>query len=368
MSADGILRPGPADPTRTPLLTPASLGYHMPAEWRRHKATWLSWPKDPVTWPERVPQVQEIFLRMMELLSPHEMVNVLVDDDAAADAVRRRLTWPEATPHAHGGVRLHTVPTVDSWIRDYGPNFLVRASDGAVAFNDWAFNAWGGKYETLMADTKVPSRLAPALGLPRFEPGLVMEGGSIEVNGRGVVMTTEQCLLNPNRNPHLGRDEIEHALCDYLGVQEVLWLGEGVAGDDTDGHIDDIARFVAADTIVCAVEEDPADANYEVLQDNLRRLALARDLSGQPYRVIQLPMPGPVMAETDRLPASYANFYIANRVVLLPVFGHANDQRAVDLLQPLFPDRQVIAINCEPLVWGMGAIHCVTQQQPASGV
>lgn len=363
------------DTSRTPLLTPSALGYHMPAEWRRHEATWFSWPKDPVTWPDRVPQVQEIFLRMVAELAPHEIVNLLVDDDETARTVRARLAAvPDApplglpiSPARAKGVRLIVLPTVDSWIRDYGPNFLIRAADGAVAFNDWGFNAWGGKYETLMADNTVPARLASSLGLPRFDPGLVMEGGSIDVNGQGIVMTTEQCLLNRNRNPHLGRTEIEKALCDYLGVQQVLWLGEGVAGDDTDGHIDDIARFVSPDTIVCAVEEDPADPNHEPLQDNVRRLQLARDQAGRPFNVITLPMPGAVMAESDRLPASYANFYIANDIVLLPVYGHANDQRALDILQPLFPTRRVVAIDCEPLVWGMGAIHCVSQQQPAAG-
>jgi len=336
----------------------------MPAEWHRHAATWLTWPKDPVTWPDRVPQVRTIFVRMMELLAEHEVVNVLVDDEDARRDVEQRLTWPQAK-----NVRLHLVPTVDSWIRDYGPNFIIRnddAQDGRVAFNQWGFNAWGDKYETLKADARIPSLLAPTLAMPRFEPGIVLEGGSIDVNGAGVVMTTEQCLLNANRNPKLTREEIEQKLRDYLGVRDVLWLGEGVAGDDTDGHIDDIARFVSADTIVCAAEEDPTDANYHPLQDNVRRLQLAHDQNGRKFNVITLPMPGRVMADNDPLPASYANFYIANNVVLLPVYGHANDQRAVDILQPLFPDRRVVPINCEPLVWGMGAIHCVTQQQPAS--
>ena len=347
--------------------TPASLGFRMPAEWHRHEATWFSWPKDPVTWPDRVPQVREIFLRMIEVLAEHEIVNLLVDDEEAASDVRRRMTWPQAK-----NVRLHLVPTVDSWIRDYGPNFLVH-EDGRVAFNDFGFNAWGGKYETLMADTRVPTLLAPIIGLPRFaREDVVLEGGSIDVNGAGVVMTTEQCLLNENRNPHMDRAEIERVLCDYLGVRNVLWLGEGVAGDDTDGHIDDIARFTDVSTIVCAMEEDPTDANHHILADNVRRLELARDANGRPYRVVTLPMPGPVMADAEepggedvRLPASYANFYIANNVVLLPVFGHANDRRAADILQPLFPGRRVVPINCEPLVWGMGAIHCVSQQQPA---
>ncbi len=335
----------------------------MPAEWHRHAATWLTWPKDPVTWPDRVPQVRTIFVCMMELLAEHEIVNVLVDDEDAKREVEQRLTWPQAK-----NVRLHLVPTVDSWIRDYGPNFIIRdgnAQDGRVAFNQWGFNAWGDKYETLKADARIPALLAPTLDMPRFEPGIVLEGGSIDVNGAGIVMTTEQCLLNPNRNPKLTREEIEQKLREYLGVRDVLWLGEGVAGDDTDGHIDDIARFVSADTIVCAAEEDPADANSHPLQDNVRRLQLARDANGRPFNVITLPMPGRVMADNDPLPASYANFYIANNVVLLPVYGHANDQRAVDILQPLFPNRRIVAINCEPLVWGMGAIHCVTQQQPA---
>ncbi len=342
--------------------TPAALGYRMPPEWHRHAATWLTWPKDPVTWPDRVPQVRTIFVRMMELLAEHEIVNVLVDDEAAQRDVESRLTWPQAK-----NVRLHQVPTVDSWIRDYGPNFIIRddhTQDGRVAFNQWGFNAWGDKYESLKADARVPSLLAPKLAMPTFDPGIVLEGGSIDVSGAGVVMTTEQCLLNPNRNPKLTREEIEQKLRDYLGVRNVLWLGDGVAGDDTDGHIDDIARFVSPDTIVCAAEEDPADANYQPLQDNVRRLQLARDANGRQFNVITLPMPGRVMADNDPLPASYANFYIANNVVLLPVYGHANDQRAVDILQPLFPNRRVVSINCEPRVGGMGAIHCVTQQQP----
>ena len=353
------------------VATPAALGFRMPAEWHRHEATWFTWPKDPITWPDRVPQVREIFLRMIEVLAEHEIVNLLVDDEEAAADVRRRITGSPMGPQAKN-VRLHLVPTVDSWIRDYGPNFVVH-DDGRVAFNDFGFNAWGGKYETLKADSRVPKLLEPIIGLPRFPcDGVVLEGGSIDVNGAGVVMTTEQCLLNGNRNPTLNRAEIERVLCDYLGVRHVLWLGEGVAGDDTDGHIDDIARFTDASTIVCAMEEDPADVNHHILADNVRRLELARDANGQPYRVVTLPMPGPVMADAEepggeevRLPASYANFYIANNVVLLPVFGHANDRRAVDILQPLFPGRRVVPINCEPLVWGMGAIHCVSQQQPA---
>jgi agmatine deiminase len=347
--------------------TPTELGYHMPAEWRRHQATWLTWPKDPLTWPDRVPLVEDIFLQMMAALAPHEQVNLLVDNAEAGQEVRRRFDFAGAE-----NIRFHQIPTVDSWIRDYGPNFLVNSKE-ELAYNDWIFNAWGNKYEELKQDDSVPARLKSSLLVPRFAPGIVMEGGSIEVNGAGVVMTTEQCLLNPNRNPELNQVEIEDYLRGFLGVQKVLWLGEGIVGDDTDGHIDDIARFVSPTTIICALEEDPADANYKLLKENLDRLEHATDVNGQAFEVVTLPMPGVVGAsndtsarQLDRLPASYANFYIANNVVLAPIFGHANDTRAIEILQGLFTDRRVVGINCEPLVWGMGTIHCVTQQQPAT--
>lgn len=341
--------------------TPAELGFYMPPEWHRHAATWLTWPKDPLTWPERVPQVEEIYLQIMAALAPHELVNLLVDDEATEASVRARCKFD-----GRENVRFHRIPTVDSWIRDYGPNF-IRNGRGDLAYNDWIFNAWGDKYEELKRDDAIPKRLESVLGVPRFEPGIVLEGGSIEVNGAGTVLTTEQCLLNPNRNPHLDRDGVETYLKNYLGAEKVLWLGEGIVGDDTDGHIDDIARFVAPDTIVCALEEDPADPNYELLQDNYRRLQLARDAHGAAFRIETLPMPGIVGGREgdDRLPASYANFYIANNVVLLPVFNHANDTRAADTLQHLMPERRVVQINAESLVWGMGTIHCLSQQQPA---
>lgn len=343
--------------------TPVEGGYAMPAEWHPHDATWLTWPKDPVTWPDRVPAVQEIYLQFLEALTPHESVQLLVDDADVEAEVRRRCLGREIV-QTH--LVCHHVPTVDSWIRDYGPNFLL-GPDGTVAFNHWDFDAWGGKYETLARDADVPTRLEVLASMPRFTPGIVLEGGSIDVDGQGTVLTTEQCLLHPNRNPSLTRDEIESCLRSYLGVSQVLWLGEGIEGDDTDGHVDDITRFVGHDTIVTAVEADPADANHGPLRDNLRRLEAARNAAGQPYRIVTLPMPGRVMAGDDRLPASYANFYIANGVVLLPVYGHANDAAAVEAMQSVFPTRKVVPIDCEPLVWGMGSIHCVTQQQPRGG-
>jgi agmatine deiminase len=345
---------------------PSELGYRMPAEWQRHSATWLTWPKDPETWPDRVLQVEEIYLQMMAALAPHEVVNLLVDDAETEATVRARCFFSGAE-----NIHFHHVATVDSWIRDYGPNFLLSERGGSqLAYNDWIFNAWGNKYEELRQDNSIPARLESVLRVPRFEPGIVMEGGSIEVNGAGCVLTSEQCLLNPNRNPRLSKEEIEQYLKSYLGVEKVLWLGEGIVGDDTDGHIDDIARFVAPNVIVCATEDDPEDANYELLQDNLRRLQTMTDVQGRPFEIVTLPMPGVVGGTStdkrnlDRLPASYANFYIANEVVLAPVFGHANDARAVETLARLFTTRRVVPINCEPLVWGMGTIHCVSQQQP----
>jgi agmatine deiminase len=344
--------------------TPAELGFRMPAEWQPHQSTWLTWPKDPETWPGRVGQVEEIYLQMIAALTPHETVDLLVDDEETEQIVRRRSGSTSAA-----NIRFHLIKTVDSWIRDYGPNFLIgRGGEGA--FNDWIFNAWGNKYDELKKDDDVPRKLEPFLKQRRFSPGIVMEGGSIEVNGAGCVLTTEQCLLNSNRNPQLSPKEIAQYLKDYLGITKVLWLGEGIVGDDTDGHIDDIARFVAPNVIVCALEDDPQDANYEILQDNLARLRSMTDVAGKAFEIVTLPMPGVVggtstsSRDLDRLPASYANFYIANNVVLAPVFGHKNDTRAVETLQRLFPDRRVVPINCEPLVWGMGTIHCVTQQQP----
>jgi agmatine deiminase len=349
------------------IQTPAELGYHMPAEWRRHAATWLTWPKDPLTWPDRVPQVEEIYLQMMAALTPNETVHLLVDNEATEAAVRARCTF-----EGRENIRFHQLETVDSWIRDYGPNFLVNHHD-ELAYNHWIFNAWGNKYEELKRDSSIPARLEPLLGVPRFEPLMVLEGGAIDVNGAGCLLTTEQCLLNTNRNPKLSREEIEQRLKNYLGVQKILWLKEGIAGDDTDGHIDDIARFVSARKIVCVSEDDPADENYELLRENLRLLQGMTDIHGEAFEIVTLPMPGLVAGSEgigernlERLPASYANFYIANGVVLVPIFGKENDKSAVKIIQGLFPDRRVVAINCEPLVWGMGTIHCVTQQQPDS--
>jgi agmatine deiminase len=337
----------------------------MPAEWEPHAATWLAWPHNTVTWPDQLPQVQQLFLHMIAVLQEQETVHLLVNDQATAIQIGQ---WLAQRGLSDSNVVWHHYPTADAWLRDSGPIFLTAAAGivPPLAISDWEFNAWGGKYAELLMDNAVPRQIATWLGVPRFQPGMVLEGGSIDVNGCGSCLTTEQCLLNPNRNPHLRRAEIEGYLHDYLGVRRTIWLGEGLVGDDTDGHVDDLARFVNPTTVVCVLEEDPQDANYAVLQDNYQRLRAARDQDGQSLRVIPLPTPGCVGSAAARLPASYANFYLANGVVLVPTYDHPHDHVALTVLQELFPDRRVIGLPCTPLVWGMGAIHCVTQQQPAA--
>jgi agmatine deiminase len=263
-------------------------------------------------------------------------------------------------------VRFHHFPAYEPWCRDHGPIFLVREKNGQRerAVVDWDYNAWGGKYPPFDLDDAIPQHVAKLRELPLFSPGIVMEGGSIEVNGCGTVLTTEACLLNPNRNPQLTKTQIEKYLCDYLGGSNVLWLGEGIVGDDTDGHIDDISRFVNPTTIVTVVEEDPADENYELLQENLRRLRELRDQDGKLFRIVELPMPGVVEYDGQRLPASYANFYIANEMVLVPTYRHANDAKALEILQKEFPGRRMVGVDSTELIWGLGSFHCISQQEP----
>jgi agmatine deiminase len=346
--------------------TPAELGYRMPAEWEPHRGTWLSWPHKQASWPGKFPPVPAIFARMVRHLADHEEVHINVAGPALEEEVRRLLA---DTGGDTGNVFFHYHPTNDAWCRDHGPIFIQRQIGSTVeeAVVDWGFNAWGGKYPPYDLDDLIPTRIAEELGLPVFHPGIIMEGGSIDVNGRGTLLTTEACLLNPNRNPELGRADIEDCLRGYLGVSHILWLGEGIAGDDTDGHVDDLTRFVDATTVVTVVEEDPADENYEPLQANLERLHGMTDQDGRALRVVTLPMPRALWHEGQRLPASYANFYIANRVVLLPTYDPARDVEAIATLQQLFPDREVIGIDSTDLVWGLGAFHCVTQQWPLAG-
>ncbi|GAB4248875.1 MAG: agmatine deiminase family protein [Acidobacteriota bacterium] len=345
-------------------LTPRELGYFMPPEWHRHEATWLTWPTNPVTWPDgRLERVQAVYVDAIRTLIQGERVRILVDAPEEAELLRERLH--RTGDIELGRVEIFIIPTVDAWIRDYGPNFLLRQTERGweKGANRWRFNAWGGKYPDLEGDDAVAPQILEALGVPYFEPGIVLEGGSIEVNGAGLCLTTRQCLLNPNRNPHLDAREIERTLRDYLGVREVIWLEEGIAGDDTDGHVDDVARFVAPDLVVAAYEPDPADPNHAPLRE-VRRELRRRQAAGY-FRVLDLPMPEPLWDGDQRLPASYANFYIANRTVLVPCFGCRQDGAALGILRQVFPGREVVPIDARDLVYGLGAIHCLSQQEPA---
>jgi agmatine deiminase len=340
---------------------PAALGYRMPAEWEPHAATWLSWPRrEGISFPGAVDRVMPTFRRMVEALVASEPVCINVCNGAHEAEARRVLEGLRPDR-----LTFYRIPTNEPWCRDHGPIFLTRpAGAGRLAIVDWGYNAWGGKYPPCDLDEVVPTRVAEILDLPVFYPRMILEGGSIEVNGAGALLTSEGCLLNPNRNPTLSREHIEERLRDYLGVTEILWLGEGIEGDDTDGHVDDLARFVSERTIVTVIENNRHDPNYEPLQENLARLR-AMKWDGAPFEIVTLPMPARIDREDLRLPASYANFYIANESILLPTFRHPNDAVAEATLAPLFPGRRVVPIDCTELIWGLGAFHCLTQQQPA---
>ncbi len=343
--------------------TPASLGFRMPAEWEPHRGTWLSWPHKTASWPGKYGPIPRIFARMVRYLADREEVHINVAGPAMEQEVRRILADAAA---GSSRVFFHHYPTNDAWVRDHGPIYIQRERDGRSeqAIVDWDYNAWGGKYPPFDLDDVIPTRIGKEFGLPVHSPGIVLEGGSIDVNGSGTLLTTEACLLNPNRNPQLDRAAIEDYLRAYLGVRHILWLGEGIAGDDTDGHVDDLTRFVGPTTVVTAVEYDPADENYEPLQENLERLRGMTDEDGRPLTVVPLPMPPALHHDGQRLPASYANFYIANGLVLLPAYDPERDAEAAAILTRLLPDREVVPIDCTDLVWGLGAFHCVTQQWP----
>lgn len=335
--------------------SPGRLGFAMPAEWQPHAATWMAWPHDDAQWVGMLEPVRREFAAFVGAIAAREAVELLVaDDESDADARRR----------VGGNVRVHRVPHQDLWLRDSGPTFVTR--DDEVRLVDWEFNGWGEKYPADL-DNQIPTHVARILGgLPRFSPGIVMEGGSIEVDGRGTVLTTRQCLLSPHRNPGLDEAALEGHLAEALGVSQVIWLDEGLEGDHTDGHIDTISRFTDGRTIVTATCDDPDDPNHAILAANLDRLRAARDAAGQPYRVVELPIPRrSAHFEGERLPLTYANFYIVNGAVLLPVYGDERDQSAVEILRPLFPARTIVPLMARALITGGGAFHCVTQQQPA---
>ncbi len=343
-------------------MTPKQLGYRFPAEWEPQAATWLSWAHKEASWPEKFEPVPFIYTNIVRTLAQFQHVNINVKDDEMFENVLSRLT--------HAGIpkercTLHTIPTNDAWCRDHGPAFVVNPNaKEPLAIVDWGYNAWGEKYPPYDLDDVVPTRIAEKRNLPLFYPGIVMEGGAIEVNGKGCLLTTKACLLNKNRNPNLNQEQIETYLKEYYGQEKILWLEDGIVGDDTDGHIDDLSRFITPSTIVTVVEEDPQDENYPILQENLKMLRTFKDQDERHFRIVELPMPGVVQYDGQRLPASYANFLIGNGFVIVPVFNHPNDLRALNILQNEFPDRKVIGIDCVDLVWGLGTLHCISQQEP----
>jgi agmatine deiminase len=345
----------------------------MPAEWERHQGTWIGWPHNRSDWPGKFDAIPWVYADIVRHLSRVEEVKIIVRSPSDRTAARNILSRSHANLK---NVRFHLWPTDRGWTRDSGPIFVRRDSaPDPVALTDWRFNAWA-KYPDWKNDDRLPDRIHKKLKLKKFTPvverkgkpyRVVLEGGSIDVNGLGLMLTTEECLLSrvQQRNPGLSREELEHVFADNLGVQKLIWLGRGIAGDDTHGHVDDIARFVSPDTIVTVVEPSRADVNYEPLQENLRRLRGATDLHGRKLQIIDLPLPCPAVFQGQRLPASYANFYIANNLVLVPTFNDLHDRLALNILAGLFPGREVVGIHCGDLIWGLGAIHCMTQQQPA---
>jgi len=338
--------------------TPRSLGYRMPAEWEPQEAVWLTWPHNQLTWPDgMLTEVERTYSEVIHALHSGQKIKLLVRNPQSELKIRMIL---ERQGIALSQIVFVPLAAEDSWIRDYGPTFVIRPGRSPLAMVKWRFNAWGDKYDDLIGDDRIPGELNKTLRLPVFEPGIVLEGGSIEVNGAGTVLTTEQCLLNKNRNPQLSREQIEEYLREYLNVSRVLWLAEGIVGDDTDGHIDDIARFVDENSVVCAFEDDPADENYEILADNYKRL-ISFGLD-----VVKLPMPGYVGDRHARLPASYANFYIGNDAVVVPIFGHTNDQRALEIVQKCFRKHRIVGVHATAMVHGLGTIHCCSQQEPAA--
>jgi len=342
--------------------SPAGAGYSMPAEWRPHQATWISWPHKRESWPGKFEPVEPVMVRFVEALSATELVRINVLDETHENHVRELLEG-----HANAAnVRFHRFRTNDAWCRDHGAIFVTRQReepDPLLAL-DFRFNSWGGKYPPFDLDDAIPPQMAAALGIPCRRVDMVLEGGSIEVNGAGALLTTEQCLLNPNRNPSMSKDQIEAALRDLLGVRQIIWLGDGIVGDDTDGHIDDLTRFVAEDKVVTVVEPDQKDDNHAPLAENRERLDTIRLDDGRRLEVIELLMPRPVEFDGERLPASYANFYIGNRVVLMPAFNDPADEPNRQALARCFPGREVMGIDCTDLVLGLGTFHCLTQQVP----
>ncbi|HEY1921142.1 MAG TPA: agmatine deiminase family protein [Tepidisphaeraceae bacterium] len=346
--------------------TPASLGYTFPPEWAPHEGTWFSWPRpEGISFPDKYHTVPENLARIFAEIAPREKVHINVPN-----ANYERIAKQQLTEHGCSlrNIFFHHIKTNESWCRDHGPAFVIRRNRGGrreKAIVDWAFNAWGGKYPPYDDDDAVPTRIAEQLKLPIFYPGIVMEGGAVDFNGAGTILTTTDCLLNKNRNPDLSKPQIEKYLKDYYGQQKICWLTGGIAGDDTDGHVDDLARFISPTKIVIAIENDPKDENYRILRSARRQLDKLTDQNGRPFEIVEIPMPRPMVHDGQRMPATYVNFYFVNGALLVPTYrDRRNDRAALKILQQHLPRHKVIGIDCVELIWGLGAIHCLSQQQP----
>ena len=342
------------------MSTPKADGFRFPAEWHPHRATWLSWPHNVNSWPGKIETIYKPYCEFIAEVAKGEEVCINIADDAmqAKAIIYLREVGADLTK-----IKFYHHPTNDAWCRDHGPAFVIKESEKAIV--NWGYNAWGEKYPPYNLDNQIPTKVAAQLGLNHYTPGIVMEGGSVDFNDQGIILTTTACLLNENRNPHLNQEQIESYLKDYYGAKEIWWIGDGIVGDDTDGHVDDITRFVNDNTVVTVLEPNEADANHEPLAENLEKLKTFQMPDGSPLNVVELPMPNPVVYEDQRLPASYANFYIANECVVVPTYRDAkNDPIALEILQGLFAGRKVIGIDSTDIVWGLGSFHCLSQQEP----
>ncbi len=343
------------------IITPKQSGFHFPAEWHPHVATWLSWPHKEASWPGKLDLVFPAYSEFIKVLAQDELVRINVKDSMMASFAKKHLAAANVNL---SNVEFFEFETNDAWCRDHGPAFLINPNSNQKAIVDWGYNAWGNKYPPFDLDDVIPAKIGEHFGLQVYHPGIVMEGGSVDFNGNGTVLTTTACLLNKNRNPELKQQQIETYLQNYYGVEQVLWLGDGIVGDDTDGHIDDITRFVNEDTVVTVVEENKSDENYALLMENLQTLKTMRLLNGKQLNIVELPMPDPVIYDGQRLPASYANFYIANAAVIVPTYRSKNDDRALSILQECFPKHKVVGIDSTDIIWGLGSFHCLSQQEP----
>jgi agmatine deiminase len=343
--------------------TPKELGYYFPAEFAPQAATWLSWPHKEASWPGKIHTIFPYYSKFVKELTLGQKVCINVNDEAMKNFAIGHLQNAEVDLSK---VEFFFHPTNDAWSRDHGPAFLINpdATANKKVIVDWGYNAWGNKYPPFDLDDNIPTLIGKHFNIPVYYPGIVMEGGSVEFNGKGTIMTSTACLLNPNRNPHLNQQQIEKYLCDYYGAEQILWIDEGIVGDDTDGHIDDTVRFVNEDTVLTVVEENKNDENYNLLQHNLKQLQQMRLLNGKQLNIVELPMPDELVYDDQRLPTSYANFYIANHAVIVPVFNCAKDDKALQIIQTCFPNRKVVGIDSTEIIWGLGSFHCMSQQEP----